>query len=63
MNLMTSPAVDLSELSSDELMELRRRKVRDRRLRDGSLISGRILRAAHSADDNLIELFPDMSIA
>ena len=63
MNLITPPTVDLSKISADELMELRRRRVRDRRLRSGSLITGRILSTRHRSDDNLIELFPDMSIA
>ena len=43
--------------SPDELMRLRRERVRDRRLRKGSLISGQILSLTPS--DNLIKLYPD----
>lgn len=44
------------DYSPDELMRMRRERIRDRRLRKGSLISGRILSLTES--DNLIELYP-----
>ena len=47
---------NIVDYSPDELMRLRRERIRDRRLRKGSLISGRILSLTES--DNLIELYP-----
>ena len=50
-------------LTYKDYMKLRREKIRDRRLRTGSLISGQILSLTPS--DNLIELYrtePDMAI-
>ena len=54
---------DKALLSSKDLMQINRERIRDRRLRKGSLISGQILGTASS--DNIIELFPnepDMAI-
>ena len=48
---------NIADYSPDELMRLRRERVRDRRLRKGSLISGQILSLTPS--DNLIKLYPD----
>ena len=48
---------NIADNSPDELMRLRRERVRDRRLRKGSLISGQILSLTPS--DNLIKLYPD----
>lgn len=48
---------DKDYYSSDELMRLRRERIRDRRLRKGSLISGQIL--SISSADNMIRLEPD----
>lgn len=47
---------NIVDYSSDELRRLRRERVRERRLRKGSLISGKILSLTPS--DNLIELYP-----
>lgn len=54
---------DKALLSSKDLMQINRERIRDRRLRKGSLISGQILSTPSS--DNIIELFPnepDMAI-
>ncbi len=48
---------DKDYYSSDELMRLRRGRIRDRRLRKGSNICGQILRIASA--DNMIRLEPD----
>ena len=47
---------NIADYTADELMQLRRQKVRDRRLRKGSLICGQIL-SINSAD-NVIEFDP-----
>ena len=47
---------NIADYSPDELMRLRRERVRDRRLRKGSLISGQIL--SISTADNVIEFDP-----
>ena len=50
-------------LTSEDLMQINRKRIRDRRLRKGSLISGQTLSTAST--DIIIELFPtepDMAI-
>lgn len=50
----TNHMIEKSCYSAEDLMRLRRERIRDRRLREGSLLCGQILRAFPS--DNLIEL-------
>ena len=47
---------NIVDYSADELMQLRRQKIRDRRLRKGSLICGQILRI--SSADHVVEFDP-----
>lgn len=47
---------NIVDYSPNELMRLRRERIRDRRLRKGSLITGKIL--SLTENDNLIELYP-----
>ena len=47
---------DKASLSSEDLMQINRERIRDRRLRKGSLISGQTLSTAST--DIIIELFP-----
>ena len=48
---------NIVDYSANELIQLRRQRIRDRRLRKGSLICGQILSLTPS--DNLIKLYPD----
>ena len=47
---------NMDDYSADELMQLRRQRVRDRRLKKGSLICGQIL--SISSADHVIEFDP-----
>ena len=52
----TKRITNIVDYSSDELMQLRRQKIRDRRLRKGSLICGQILSIPTA--DHVIEFDP-----
>ena len=55
-SVSTRKIPNIVDYSADELIQLRRQRIRDRRLRKGSLISGQIL--SLTPGDNLIELYP-----
>ena len=55
MTLYTNTYGETRSYTPEELLRLRREKVRDRRLKEGSLLSGHIL---GTRADNLIELYP-----
>ena len=64
MNISVSPAAGLSAQSTEELLAIRRGKVRDRRLKTGSLIAGEILTAARVIDHRAaIGMTTDLSVA
>ena len=57
MTLFDTKNSDLRSYAPDELMRRRRERVRDRRLREGSMMTGRVLTPDKAG--NIIELYPD----
>lgn len=55
-SVSTRKIPNIVDYSADELIQLRRQRIRDRRLRKGSLICGQIL--SISTADNVIEFDP-----